>query len=170
MVNHVDLPDSELHEPKHIQDALTSDAGKVITPSASTPGTSTLRYLLIQELSDGAQVVQLVEPQTLTEKRILPRVVALTEAANIACNGDTTDIGTVTLTANRIIDAPTGTPFECQGLSYRITQGGLGSFTLTWDAAFAFPGGTPPTLATAAGDVDFIHFRWNEDDGLWNLA
>jgi hypothetical protein len=45
MAIHKDLTNSELHEAKNIANASTSDAGKILTPSASTAGTSELRYL-----------------------------------------------------------------------------------------------------------------------------
>lgn len=45
MPNHSTLSDSEIHYCKHITTATTSDSGKVITPSDSTNGISTLRKL-----------------------------------------------------------------------------------------------------------------------------
>jgi hypothetical protein len=42
---HVDIPNAECHEPKHITDSITADSGKVITPSSSVAGTSVLREL-----------------------------------------------------------------------------------------------------------------------------
>lgn len=48
---HKDLANSELHEAKNIANASTSDAGKILTPSAATAGTSELRYLKDFELN-----------------------------------------------------------------------------------------------------------------------
>lgn len=45
MAVHKDLPAVECHEAKQIIGATTSDAGKIITPSASVAGTGELRYL-----------------------------------------------------------------------------------------------------------------------------
>jgi hypothetical protein len=50
MVEHVTIQHADCHEPKHITISTTSDAGKVITPSSSTSGVSTLRYLNINEV------------------------------------------------------------------------------------------------------------------------
>lgn len=47
---------AEVHEPKHITSTTTADAGKVITPSATTSGESELRYLSSADLSDGASL------------------------------------------------------------------------------------------------------------------
>jgi hypothetical protein len=51
-IQHSALPNSELHEPKHILTSTTADAGKVITPSSVTSGTSQLRLLTLDDLSD----------------------------------------------------------------------------------------------------------------------
>ena len=45
MPNHASLSDAELHYCKHITTATTADKGKVITPSSTTNGISTLRKL-----------------------------------------------------------------------------------------------------------------------------
>lgn len=52
-IQHSQIQSADCHEPKHITVATTSDAGKVITPSATTSGTSVLRQLASAELSDG---------------------------------------------------------------------------------------------------------------------
>lgn len=51
MVQHVNIPSEQCHEPKHITNATTSDAGKVITPSAEVAGQSVLRNLAISEIT-----------------------------------------------------------------------------------------------------------------------
>lgn len=50
MAVHKDLPASECHEDKRIIPALITDAGKVVTPSASVAGTGELRYLKQTEI------------------------------------------------------------------------------------------------------------------------
>jgi len=52
MPEHSTIANADCHEPKHVTDALTSDAGKVVTPSSTTAGTSELRQLTRDELSD----------------------------------------------------------------------------------------------------------------------
>jgi len=49
-LEHTALNSSQVHEPKHITSATTSDAGKVITPSGATSGVSVLRALQLDEL------------------------------------------------------------------------------------------------------------------------
>lgn len=51
MPNHAEMTGSELHEAKGIDSALTTDAGKVLTPSGTTAGISELRKLKATELN-----------------------------------------------------------------------------------------------------------------------
>lgn len=113
-------------------------------------------------------IVGISDTQTLTNKRINPRAVAMTDGATITPTGDSTDIGTVTLAGNRTMAAPTGTPVEGQTLVLRITQDGTGSRTLTWNAIYLFPTGTPVLTTTAAAN-DSFHFRYNNSTSKWVL-
>lgn len=49
---HNQIQHAECHEPRHITTSGAVDAGKVITPSAASPGTSELRKLKPSELND----------------------------------------------------------------------------------------------------------------------
>lgn len=49
---HSAILSADCHEPKHITNATTADAGKVITPSSATNGISVLRKIASTELSD----------------------------------------------------------------------------------------------------------------------
>lgn len=65
---HSAIQSADCHEPKHITSASGSDAGKVLTPSAVSPGTSVLRLLDVSEISglqtalDGKQASITPEP------------------------------------------------------------------------------------------------------------
>lgn len=50
-IQHSGLTGASLHEPKYIDSAGTSDAGKVITPSSTTAGTGELRKLAYTEIT-----------------------------------------------------------------------------------------------------------------------
>lgn len=50
MTEHNILLNAQTHEPKHITDAVTGDAGKVITPSSTVSGTSDIRVLTPAEV------------------------------------------------------------------------------------------------------------------------
>ena len=49
-IEHASLGSSDCHEPKHISNSNTSDAGKVITPSRTSNGVSELRYLRAEDV------------------------------------------------------------------------------------------------------------------------
>lgn len=51
-IQHASLGSADVHEPKHITLATTADAGKVITPSSTTNGISTLRKLNSTDIVD----------------------------------------------------------------------------------------------------------------------
>lgn len=85
-----------------------------------------------------------------------PGYQGLTDGATIAwdlANGS----GSVTLGGNRAMAAPTNLAY---GETYflLVAQDATGSRTLTWDSAYWWPNGTPPTLSTGANRVDLITF------------
>ena len=41
---------------------------------------------------------------------------------------------------------------------FKITQGGSGSYTITWPASVIWSGGTAPTLTTTVGKIDIVTF------------
>lgn len=63
-IAHSTIQSADCHEPKHVTNATVADAGKVITPSASTDGVSVLRKLGKADLSDGANIPLREEFQT----------------------------------------------------------------------------------------------------------
>lgn len=52
-------------------------------------------------------------------------------------------------------------------LTLEITQDATGSRLVTWAGNVLFPGGTPPTLSTAANAVDLVVFRWTGTQWLF---
>ena len=81
----------------------------------------------------------------------------LTDGATIDWNLAANQVGIVTLGGNRTLNAPTN---QAAGATYIIIikQDGTGSRTLTWNSAYKFPGGTDPTLTTAANAIDVVSF------------
>ena len=82
----------------------------------------------------------------------------LTDAATIAWNTDDNQVCSVTITASRTMGLPTNMN---DGSIYSLTviQGGAGNFDITWDGVFKFPGGTAPSLSTAASARDEFTFK-----------
>ena len=64
--------------------------------------------------------------------------------------------------------APTlSSPNDGQTINWRLKQDATGSRTMTWPAAFDWPGGTVPALSTAANAVDLLVATYFADTGLW---
>lgn len=55
-LQHKNIPNAQLHEPKRIAAATTADAGKILTPSSSTNGESELRNLDYTELDNAPTI------------------------------------------------------------------------------------------------------------------
>lgn len=95
--------------------------------------------------------------QTYNKTQVVSSV-ALTDAATIATDAEASNVFTVTLGGNRTLGAPTNLGYGWSGGTYLwiITQDGTGSRTLAYNSVFKFPGGTAPTLTTAANAVDVL--------------
>jgi hypothetical protein len=118
MALHKDLPSAELHEAKGIITAATSDAGKILTPSAVTAGTSELRYLKEPEVKEKYAYISLYFPDVANKSDMfLPMNFAGT-VKNVKCIID----GTIT-TADTILTVKVGTTAMTNG-TITITASG----------------------------------------------
>jgi hypothetical protein len=84
--------------------------------------------------------------------------VTLTDAATVAIDLSLGNHFQVTLGGNRTIGAPTNVVAGQSGV-IRLVQDGTGSRTASWNSVFKFPGGTAPTLTTAANSVDLVAYH-----------
>ena len=94
---------------------------------------------------------------TKASRRTDAAFLALTDAATIAVDMSASWNFKVTLGDNRTLGTPTGL-HEGQSGWIRVTQDGAGSRTLAYSAAWTFGIAGAPTLSTAAGKVDLIHY------------
>lgn len=117
-------------------------------------------------------IVGTTDTQTLTNKRINPRVVSTTSTSSLTVNSDTTDQSVITaLAANLAINIPSGTPVNGQKLTIRLKDNGT-TRTLTWDTA---PGGWREIgvvlpAATTANKVSYIGAVYNSDESYWDVV
>lgn len=81
----------------------------------------------------------------------------LTDAASIAINFAAGIDFVVTLTGNRVLEAPTNVNPGQSGI-ITINQNVSGTKLLTYNAAWKFPGGTAPTLSTSVSSVDILSY------------
>jgi hypothetical protein len=119
--------------------------------------------------ASGVAVADISSAQQLSNKRIIKRTVALTDAATITPNCDTTDIATVTLGGARTFAVPSGTPAAGQQLVIRLRQDATGGRTVTWAAGYRFSTDIPAPLLTAtASKTDYVGFVYNATDTTWD--
>jgi hypothetical protein len=88
--------------------------------------------------------------ETLTNKRIDPRVTSAASASTLTPSFGTAEIYVFTaLAANLTINAPTGTLADGDKLIFRLLDNGTAR-TLTWNATYTVIGVTLPTTTTAS--------------------
>lgn len=88
---------------------------------------------------------------------LAPTITALTDGASIAVDMSLSCNFSVTLGGNRTLANPSNISAGQSG-SFFITQDGSGSRTLAYGSYYKFPGGTAPTLSTAASATDRIDY------------
>ena len=116
----------------------------------------------------GSSVAELTSAQTLTNKRVDPRVSSTASASSLAPTIASFDQYVYTdLAANLTINAPTGTPVVGNKLLFAIKDNGT-SRTLTWNAAFVPVGVTLPT-ATTAGKWTYVGCIYNASATRWDV-
>jgi hypothetical protein len=117
-------------------------------------------------------VVGTTNTQTLTDKRITPRVNTSADAATHTINSDTTDLYTITAQAQAFTMAtPSGTPTQGQRLMIRIKDNGTAR-AITWTTgsagAFRALGITLPTT-TVLSKTHYIGAVYNTTDSRWDV-
>jgi len=114
-------------------------------------------------------IVGTTETQTLTNKRIDPRVTST--ASNTAPTPDvsTTDIYIITaLAGNCTLGVPTGTPVQGTKLIYRIKDSGTAR-TLAYNAIYRAMGITLPTT-TVISKTLYLGCIYNSTDTKWDIV
>ncbi len=105
--------------------------------------------------------------QTLTNKRITPRVVTTTDDATAAIDCDVTDQYPLTAVANATEFTVTGTPVNGQKLIVRLKDAGVGK-GLTW-TGFTAIGVTLPTT-TVASKTHYVGCIYNSAASTWDAV
>ena len=119
-----------------------------------------------------APAVTLTNTVTLTNKRVTPRVTAIT--TNFATptintdNCDFVDISGISTAITNMTTNLSGTPTNGQKLTVRLKDDGTGR-AITWGTAFASRGGTLPTT-TVASKMTTVGFIYNTASSLWGCV
>ncbi len=151
-------------------------SGDVVGPSSATANAIALfdgtTGKLIQSstsLLPSGTVVGTTDAQTLTNKRIDPRVSSTASTASITPDISSFDQYCVTAQAVTLtINAPTGTPVNGDKLIFRILDNGTPQ-TLTWNATFTVIGTILPTTTTASKMV-YVGCIYNAANTRWDVV
>lgn len=157
---------------------LTNSGRPVVVPSSATPAQTAAGSLVwnttSQVLTSGngsgrVTFVDTATTQTLTNKRVTPRVGTVTSAATITPTADLSDMYTVTaLAVGAAIAAPSGTPTDGQRLLIRIKDNGTAR-ALTWNAIYRVIGVTLPTTTVATKTL-YVGCIYNSADNVWDVV
>ena len=102
---------------------------------------------------------------------LVPAVVTLSESGgDVAVNAAEGNDFLLTLTASGWTISNPSNPKSGQPITFWLTQGTGGDFTVDWGSAFNFGTTGEPTLSTTAGDVDMVGFKYNVALSQWCYA
>ena len=116
----------------------------------------------------GASIATYSGTETLTNKRIDPRVTSAASASSLTPDISASDIYAYTaLAAGLTINAPTGTPVDGDKLMFRLLDNGT-SRALTWNATYTVIGVTLPT-ATTISKTTYVGCIYNANNTRWDV-
>ncbi len=124
------------------------------------------RTYTLQDSSD--TLVWRATTDTLTNKRVTRRLVAVTQSATPAINTDNMDIASITWLAQAITSMTsslTGTPVNGDMMMIQITDNGTAR-AITWGASFASANATLPTT-TVISTLLRVLVQWNSTTSKW---
>jgi hypothetical protein len=145
------------------QVALSTDVTGTLAIANGGTGATTLALASIPTFSSA---------DTLSNKNIQARVVALADTTFITINADITDIATQANTSSVFtltINAPTGTPFNGQKLMLRLRTTNVQTFA--WNAIFeGSVDSALPASSTGATKYDYLGFIYNSTAAKWQMV
>jgi hypothetical protein len=116
----------------------------------------------------GASIATYSGTETLTNKRIDPRVTSAASASSLTPDISASDVYAYTaLAAGLTINAPTGTPVDGDKLMFRLLDNGT-SRALTWDGTYTVIGVTLPT-ATTISKTTYVGCIYNANNTRWDV-
>jgi len=116
----------------------------------------------------GASITTYSGTETLTNKRIDPRVTSAASASSLTPDISASDVYAYTaLAAGLTINAPIGTPLDGDKLIFRLLDNGT-SRSLTWNGTYTVIGVTLPT-ATTISKTTYVGCIYNANNTRWDV-
>ncbi|MDP1931898.1 MAG: hypothetical protein Q8L60_10615 [Gammaproteobacteria bacterium] len=148
--------------------AVTMSNKTFVAPVLGTPASGTLTNCTgLPATGVTNTAATLTDTQTLTNKRITPRVGSTTSSATPTINTDNVDIYKLTAQTEAITSFTTnlsGTPTDGQPLIIQIT--GTAARAITWGASFEESTVALPTT-TVTTEMLTVGFLWNAVTSKW---
>lgn len=147
---------------------IAATGGSMVYPGAGI-AVSTGSAWTTSLTAPSGTIVGTSDTQTLTNKRVNPRVQSVSSASTVTPAGNSDDMVDITAQAASLtMAAPSGTPVNGQKLIIRIKDNGT-SRSISWNAAYSAAGATLPT-ATTAGKWMTIGLIYNSTAAVWQCV
>lgn len=154
--------------------SITFAGGEVLTLTATNALTLTTTGSTNVTLPTTGTLSTLAGTETLTNKRVTPRVLsasAYTTDTGSSINGDTQDMFIVTAQTGALkFNNPSGTPTDGQKLIITVASSTTSARALTWDTAYGSTTVTLPTTTAATTVTLTIGFIWSASKSLWQCV
>lgn len=151
----------------HISDSSAAHAAAAISFSPTGTVAATDVQAAIAEVA--SEKASLTGTETLTNKRINPRVQSVTSSSTVTPSADNDDAVKITAQAASLsIANPSGTPAAMQALLIRLKDNGT-SRSISWGSQYRAVGVTLPGN-TVVSKTMYFGLVWNADDTTWDVV